>query len=429
MIRPPPQCRAPRDRRGSCGSWLPFSGCLLCDLDDRLAVGAPAGGECRGRLREGPHGPHERLDPAVSEPLSKVREPGTVGFDDEEHGPPVAGLDGGWRCDGDQRAAGADQRGRAFEDLAADHVEHHVDLAGIFQLIGLQVQEGIRAETECGVPVGGPSGADHPAPASRASCTAIEPTPPAGPWIRTVWPVVRRPWSNRPCQAVGAEIGRAAATVWSTSAGSGARLRASTAAYPASEPLRVQSVSPNTRWPTVRPVVPYPSSATTPESSCPGTLGARSWPARSVHVPGQSSSPRVNPAACTRTMTSFWAARGYGISVRESAPTPVARSRTVRACMAVPIIPSCIGVLVDITGLSLTSVSGALRPRANTFESASRRGVSTPWRPGLPADGQDGPGRRDRVRRQREPLCGRPHPRGLLRPDYADHDQDDRGSV
>src|SRR6266487_4526564 len=73
-------------------------------MHTKTRAGGPAGGECRGRLREGPHGPHERLDPAVSEPLSKVREPGTVGFDDEEHGPPVARLDGGWRC--------ADQRGR-----------------------------------------------------------------------------------------------------------------------------------------------------------------------------------------------------------------------------------------------------------------------------------------------------------------------------
>ena len=57
------------------------------------------------------------------------------------------------------------------------------------------------------------------APTSRASWTAIEPTPPAAPWIRTVWPVVRRAWSNRPCHAVSPEIGSAAATVWSTSAG------------------------------------------------------------------------------------------------------------------------------------------------------------------------------------------------------------------
>jgi hypothetical protein len=84
----------------------------------------------------------------------------------------------------------------------------------------------------------------------------MDPTPPAAPWIRTVWPVLSPAWSTRPCQAVSPEMGTAAATVWSMSAGSGARLRASTAVYSASDPSRVQSASPNTRWPTVRPVVP-----------------------------------------------------------------------------------------------------------------------------------------------------------------------------
>lgn len=92
--------------------------------------------------------------------------------------------------------------------------------------------------------------------ASRASCTAMEPTPPAAPWMSTLWPVIKWAWSNRACQAVSPEIGSAAAVTWSTSAGSGARLRASTAVYWASEPLRLQSVRPNTRCPTVRPVVP-----------------------------------------------------------------------------------------------------------------------------------------------------------------------------
>lgn len=64
-----------------------------------------------------------------------------------------------------------------------------------------------------------------------------------------------------------------------------------------------------------------------------GTLGVRSCPARSTHVVGQSSPPRVNRPACTRTMTSFWAAWGYGVSVKESPATLASRSRTVMACM------------------------------------------------------------------------------------------------
>ena len=94
------------------------------------------------------------------------------------------------------------------------------------------------------------------APTSLASWTAIDPTPPAAPWTKTVWPVVSPAWTNSACHAVSPEIGSAAAKVWSMSAASGARLRASTAVYSASDPSRLQSVRPKTRWPTVRPVVP-----------------------------------------------------------------------------------------------------------------------------------------------------------------------------
>src|SRR5207247_1535360 len=94
------------------------------------------------------------------------------------------------------------------------------------------------------------------APASRASWVAIEPTTPAAPCTRTLCPARRRPCSNSPCHAVRPDITRAAPTVKSTSPGSGARLRASTATYSASVPSRVQSVRPNTRCPTDSPVVP-----------------------------------------------------------------------------------------------------------------------------------------------------------------------------
>ena len=94
------------------------------------------------------------------------------------------------------------------------------------------------------------------APASRASCVTIAPTAPAAPCARTLCPALRRPCSNSPCHAVSPEIGRLAPTVKSTSPGSGARLRASTAMYSARVPSRCQSVRPNTRCPTDSPVVP-----------------------------------------------------------------------------------------------------------------------------------------------------------------------------
>src|SRR5689334_13232881 len=69
----------------------------------------------------------------------------------------------------------------------------------------------------------------------------------------TLCPARRRPCWNSPCHAVRPEIGRLAPTVKSTSPGKGARLRASTAAYSARVPSRVQSVRPNTRVGCVNP--------------------------------------------------------------------------------------------------------------------------------------------------------------------------------
>src|SRR5436189_156684 len=83
--------------------------------------------------------------------------------------------------------------------------------------------------------------------AASASWVAIEPTTPAAPCTSTLCPARRWPCSNRPCHAVRPGMTRAAPTVKSTSAGSGARLRASTATCSARVPSRYQSVRPNTR--------------------------------------------------------------------------------------------------------------------------------------------------------------------------------------
>jgi hypothetical protein len=55
----------------------------------------------------------------------------------------------------------AHRRGRAFEDLARDDIEHRVDLASLLQSVGLQVCEGVRAQPPRSLPVRGTSGADH----------------------------------------------------------------------------------------------------------------------------------------------------------------------------------------------------------------------------------------------------------------------------
>src|SRR5258706_389107 len=83
------------------------------------------------------------------------------GPDSEEEGPAVGGPHLGRADDREERAAGAYQRGRAFEDLAADHVERDVDLAGVLQPVSLQVHERVRTQAEGGLPVCGATGADH----------------------------------------------------------------------------------------------------------------------------------------------------------------------------------------------------------------------------------------------------------------------------
>jgi len=137
LLVPPPGLRMAGGRlEGICmlRRWL------------HCAVAAASGSSVRGRLAAGlrrpvratirderrPHGPDDRLEASVPQSLGEVGEPGAIGFDDEEDSPPVPGLDLGWRGYGDERAAGARQSGRAVEDVAADHGEHHVDLAGIF---------------------------------------------------------------------------------------------------------------------------------------------------------------------------------------------------------------------------------------------------------------------------------------------------------
>ena len=48
-----------------------------------------------------------------------------------------------------------------LQDVTADHVEHHVGLAGVLQAVGLQVHKLLDAETDSSVSVGGPAGSDH----------------------------------------------------------------------------------------------------------------------------------------------------------------------------------------------------------------------------------------------------------------------------
>lgn len=226
------------------------------DLNDRLSGRAAVAGERGGRFGKRSHGTDDGLEPSGPQAPGKIGQPGAVGFDDEEDGAPVLGLHGGWHGDGDEGAAGAYEFGRSLEDVAADDVEHHIHLADVPQIVGVQVEERLRAEAERDITVVGSAGADDAgAHLSReldgdradAARGAVNEDGLAGREVGVVEQALPGGQSgNGQRGGYGVvDVGR-----------EGARSRASTAVNSARDPLRAQSVSPNTRWPTVRPVVP-----------------------------------------------------------------------------------------------------------------------------------------------------------------------------
>src|SRR4029453_1124728 len=222
------------------------------NADDRLAL------DSLGRV-EGGDGVIEGRDVADVRPHSSVTCPpdnltqlGAIRYDDEVNCQAVSGPRLGRAGDGHQRSSRANHARRPLRDVAAEDIENQIDPADIFQGVVLEVDELLRAEVERRLTATSAAGADD----VRADLTCElgrHRTDYAG---RTLHQDALRP-PTRPCHARSPGITRAAPAGKSTSPGSGARLRASTATYSASVPSRVQSVTPHTRCPTHPPLVPY----------------------------------------------------------------------------------------------------------------------------------------------------------------------------
>ena len=226
------------------------------DSDDRLAASVMGRVECRWRLREWTHRSDDRTQPPVPEPSFQSDETGAIGFDDEEDRPPVLG----------KRRGGSAMVTRAPPERTS-----------------------VAERSRISPPITSNTASTSPMSSSRSCCRSRNTSAPRpstvslcrcgryrSPGLPPRVPVAPR--SNRrrprlhgsgrsarsrdgrgrtvPAMRSVRRSARAAATVWSMPADSGARLRASTATYSASVPLRAQSVSPKTLWPTVRPVVP-----------------------------------------------------------------------------------------------------------------------------------------------------------------------------
>jgi hypothetical protein len=132
------------------------------DTDDRLtggAIGRHEYGRCLGKRD---YCSDNRTKSAIPEPELKGRELRAIGFDDEEDRSRIV-RPHAWRfSDADEDASRTHQLCRAIENLTAYHVEHHVNLADVLPSILLQIQEGVRPETEHRFPLRGAAGTHHP---------------------------------------------------------------------------------------------------------------------------------------------------------------------------------------------------------------------------------------------------------------------------
>src|SRR4051795_9191273 len=133
---------------------------LRTNADDRLP------GDPLGRI-EGGDGIVEARDVAdvapqssVPHPLDNLTQLGTIGLDDEVDRQAVGRPRLGGPGDGHQRPSGSDHACGPLLDVAADDVEHQVDVAEVFQRVVLKVDELHRAEVERRLTVGRPPGAD-----------------------------------------------------------------------------------------------------------------------------------------------------------------------------------------------------------------------------------------------------------------------------
>src|SRR6476660_9461868 len=116
---------------------------------------------------EGGDGIVESRDVADVRPQSSVPHPqddrtqlGTIGLDNEVDRKAVGGPRLGGPDDRHQYSSGSNQACGPLPDVAADDIEHQIDVADVFEDVVLEVDELLRAEVEHRLTVGTASGAD-----------------------------------------------------------------------------------------------------------------------------------------------------------------------------------------------------------------------------------------------------------------------------
>src|SRR2546430_5570801 len=130
------------------------------DADDRLSLDPLGRVEGGNRIVESRNVADVCPQPTIPDPLDELTQLGAIGYDDEVDSQAARGPRLGRAGDGHQHSSSANQSRRPLRDVAADDIENEIDLADVFQGVGIEVDELLCAEVESRLTGGSAPGAD-----------------------------------------------------------------------------------------------------------------------------------------------------------------------------------------------------------------------------------------------------------------------------
>src|SRR5437763_5491829 len=109
------------------------------NANDRLSLDPLGPVEGGNRIVEGSHIADVCPQPTNADPLDELTQLGAIGFNDEVDSPAARGPRLSRAGDGHQRSSGANHACRALRDVAAEDIENQIDLADVFEGVGIEV--------------------------------------------------------------------------------------------------------------------------------------------------------------------------------------------------------------------------------------------------------------------------------------------------
>jgi hypothetical protein len=131
------------------------------NANDRLPGTSPGRIEGGDRIVEGRDGADVRPQSSIPHALDDLTQLGAIGFDNEVDRHAAGRPHFGRSDDGYQRSSGSNHARGPLSDVAANEIEHQIDLADVFQSLVVEINELVRTEFERRLTIGGASGANH----------------------------------------------------------------------------------------------------------------------------------------------------------------------------------------------------------------------------------------------------------------------------